>query len=130
MVAKIGKKKRQKRDIFTPILFVIFFLGAVAFLLFVNFRINQRRLELISQIENLEREIEILEGKNTELQAGISKTTKESYWEEQAREQGLVREGEKQVVIIPPQEEQGREGSQGFWDFRWWLEQIKDLWKF
>jgi len=130
MVAKTRKKKRQKLDIFTLILFGIFFLGAVAFLFFVNFRINQRRLELLSQIENLEREIQILEEKNTELRADISETTKESYWEEQAREQGLVREGEKQVVIIPPQEEKGREGSQGFWDLQRWLEQIRNLWKF
>jgi len=126
MIAKKKKKKRGNQNLLSSILIGIFLLGVVSLLVFFNIKINQRRAELLTQIESLEKEIQLLEEKNSQLRAGISQTGKESYWEEQAREQGLIREGENQVVIIPPEQEQlKKEEESSFWNFQNWLEWIR-----
>ena len=122
-------KRRKKRKPYPSTPFLIFlgflFLSLAALLVFSNFKINQRRSKLISNIENLKREIQILEKKTAELRAGISQTSKESYWEATIREQGLVREGESQVVILPSEEEAKGEEEINFWNPQGWLDWFK-----
>ena len=109
MIQKTGKIKRggSLRTIFFSsiiLLLVLFFLG---FLIVSNWKINQRRAELISQITTLEKEIEELEKKNQELKAGASQFSDESYLEEMAREKlGLKKPGEEVVVVLPPEEKE------------------------
>jgi len=126
-------KKRKKRKSYPSTPFSIFlgflFLSLAALLIFSNFKINQRRSKLITNIENLKREIQILEKKTAELRAGISQTSKESYWEEIIREQGLVREGESQVVILPPEEEAKEEQEINLWNPQSWWKWIKSWWE-
>jgi cell division protein FtsB len=126
----IAKRKKNKRAPFFPsILFALLVFGSIALLIFFNLKIRKRRLELLSQIENLEKEITILKEKSAELKAGLSQTTKESYWEEKAREQGFVKEGENQVVVVPPQEESSQEEpEEKFWNPQSWWEQIMSGW--
>lgn len=105
----IAKNKKTKKDsnfqtIFFSLLIGIFLLGSVGFLIISNFKINQKRGELTNKIESLKKEVQALEEKNKQLQAGISQTESESYWEEKAREQGFVREGEQAVVVKPVEE--------------------------
>ncbi len=105
----IAKNKKTKKDsnfqtIFFSLLIGIFLLGSVGFLIISNFKINQKRGELTNKIESLKKEVQALEEKNKQLQAGISQTESESYWEEKAREQGYKKPGEEAVVVLPPEE--------------------------
>ena len=105
MIAK--KKKIEKgsvlRKVFYSVLIGVFLFVTVGFLVISNFKINQRRGDLISQIEELDREIQILEERNENLKAGIVQTETDIYWEEKLREQGYKKPGEEQVVVLPPE---------------------------
>ncbi len=103
MVTKFKKTKKDQGVLFS-ILILILFTGLIGSMVYSNWRINQKRTELMSRIETLKKEISDLEEKNTKLEAGITQTEKESYWEEKIREQGYKREGEEQVVVLPPKE--------------------------
>lgn len=98
------KKRRSGDEIFFSALFVFLTLFLIGFLIISNIRITKKRKELEERISALKAEIQTLEEKNKTLEAGISQTGKESYWEEKIREQGYIREGEEPVVILPPEE--------------------------
>lgn len=118
MIAKIKRiKKGSRKNILSPVLIIISILAVIGFLIFSNLRISQRRTELKSQIEAIEKKIQLLEEKNTELRAGIIKTESESYWEEKIREQGYKKPGEEQVVVLPPEESKEKEtkAEKSFW---------------
>jgi cell division protein FtsB len=113
----IPKSRRFKKDshqtIFFSILIGSLLVLAIGFLIFSNFKISQRRAELIAKIEDFKKEIQILEKKNQELREGVAQTESESYWEERIREQGYKRPGEEQVVVLPgEEEEEGKTGGQ------------------
>ena len=101
----IGKRKKRdlKEERISQILFPLFTLALIGFLLISNLKINQKRAKLTEEIESLKKELEILEEKKQKLEAGLSQTEKESYWEEKIRQE-YVREGENPVVILPPKE--------------------------
>jgi len=121
MIQRIRKfKKRRARQtiLFSALLILLFFL-AIGFLIISNWRINQRRSGLISQIRNLQEEIQVLEKKNQELKAGISQASSQSHLEEVARESlGLKKPGEEVTVILPPPEEEKevKEEEKGIWE--------------
>ena len=118
MIAKIKRiKKSPGKNIFSSALIIISILAVIVFLIFSNLKISQRRAELRSQVEAIEKKIQLLEEKNQELRAGITKTESESYWEEKIREQGYKKPGEEQVVVLPPEESKGEETGAGkrFW---------------
>jgi len=121
MIQRIRKfrKRGSQKTIFFSILFILLFFSLVGFLIISNWRINQRRSELISQISILEKEIKALEEKNKELKAGISEASSEAHLEEVARENlGLKRKGEEVAVILPPpeREEEGKAEEKGVWE--------------
>ncbi len=109
MVAKFKKikKRDEKENVFFSILLGFLFIGVLGFLIFSNTKINQRRAELMSQIESLKKEIQTLEKKNTEFRSGIIETQTEDYQKGELYEQGYIEEGAKQVVVLPPKEENG-----------------------
>jgi len=118
MIAKIKRiKKSPGKNIFSSVLIIISILAVIGFLTFSNLKISQRRTELRSQIETFKKEIQLLEEKNQELRAGITKTESESYWEEKVREQGYKKPGEEQVVVLPPEESKEKEtkAEKSFW---------------
>jgi len=118
MIAKTKRiKKGSDKNIFSSVLIIISILAVVGFLIFSNLRISQRRAELRSQVEAIEKKIQLLEEKNQELRAGIIKTQSESYWEEKVREQGYKKPGEEQVVVLPPEESKEKEtkAEKSFW---------------
>lgn len=124
MITKIKRKRNPKEEIIFQILFSILTSILIGFLIFSNLKIGQKRAKLAKEIESLKKEIQILEEKKQKLEAGISESEKESYWEEKVREQGYVREGENPVVILPPKEEKiEKEGKEekNFWNPQnWW----------
>ena len=125
MIAKTKRiKKGSGKNIFSSVLIIISILAVVGFLIFSNLRISQRRAELRSQVEAIEKKIQLLEEKNTELRAGIIKTESESYWEERIREQGYKKPGEEQIVVLPP-EEIKKEEEKSFWNPQNWWQWVK-----
>ncbi len=128
MIAKFKrqKKRNSKEETIFQILFSIFTLILIGFLIFSNLKIKQKKEKLIEEIKSLEKDIQTLEVKNRELKAGISETEKESHWEEKAREQGYVREGENPIVVLPPNEEQiEKEEEKNIWLPQFWWEWLK-----
>ncbi|KPJ56981.1 hypothetical protein AMJ49_02985 [Parcubacteria bacterium DG_74_2] len=118
------KRKIQKgQDVVFSILIITLFLLLVAFFVFSNWKISKKRQNLTKEIESLKQEITILEEKNESLKAGISQSEKEDFWEEKVREQGYQKPGEKQVVILPPEEKVEEEKETMF--FQNLLEWIK-----
>jgi len=103
MIAK--KRKLEKGGALQTVLYSVligaFLLLVVGFLVISNFKINQRRGELISQIDDLNKEVQILEQRNENLKAGITQTETDVYWEEKLREQGYKKPGEEQIVVLP-----------------------------
>jgi len=120
MIAKKQKKKKSFQEIFLSVLFVFFTLAIIGLLAVSNFKIRERRKELLSQIETLEKEIKNVENKNQELKAGISESQTQDYLEKEARERlGLKKPGEEVVAIKKIQsEEQQKE-----------VEEEKSLWQ-
>ena len=107
MIAKRRKKKKSLQGIFFSILVIFFVLSITALLLISNFKIRERRKELISQIETLEKEIQNLEKTNQEMKAGILESQTQDYLEKEAREKlGLKKPGEEVVAIKKIQSEE------------------------
>ncbi len=124
MIAKIKKQKRGMK-IPSSAIAVVLLIGAFGFLIFSNWKISQRRSVLKNQIEFLRKEIQLAEERKTKLEAGILDTGKESYWEGKIREQGYKKEGEEQVVILPPSESENNVTvEKNFW------QQFLDRFKF
>ena len=117
MVAKKTEKGNNFQKIVLSILIGAFLLGTVSFFVVSNLRISQRRAELIGKIDFLKQEIEALEEKNNQLEAGIGQTGSDTYWEERIREQGYKKPGEESVVVLPPE---GGEGE---------IEEEKSIWQ-
>lgn len=133
MITNFGRKKRavSGRNIFFSVLLGILLIIVIGFLVSTNIRIKQRREKLISRIENLKNEIQILEEKNKELKTKISQSETKEYLEKVAREQfGLKAPGEE-VVVISKEKSEGEEGvelkkEKSFWDPRRWWEWLKN----
>lgn len=119
MVAKnIGIKKPK---ISQPTLFLALIGGVtiilLAFLIFTNIKIGQRREELKTKLDALNKELSALEEQKQKLEQGINQSQSDYYWENKVREQGYKKPGEETVVVQPP-EGQKTDASQepkSFW---------------
>jgi len=122
------KKKIEKGSVLQTVFYSVliggFLLLVVGFLVISNFNINQRRGELIGQIEDLSKEIQILEERNKNLKAGIVQTETDVYWEEKLREQGYKKPGEEQVVVLPPENDKATSSAEEKNIFEKFLEKI------
>lgn len=111
------KKGSSLQTIFFSTLIGMIFLVTIGFLIFSNFKISQKRAELISQIEILTEKIQALKERNQELEAEISQTSEKSYLEKVARNQlGLQQPGEEVVAIIKEKKEEKEiKEEKSFW---------------
>ncbi|MBU0547065.1 MAG: septum formation initiator family protein [Patescibacteria group bacterium] len=128
MIAKKQKIKNSSRIDFSFIFFIILILGSLAFLIISNIRITQKRSLMIDEIKALEEQIQKLQESKTNLESNISKADQDTYWEEKAREQGFVKDGENPVVVLPPTDSNGEDNqknNQGF--FQSLLEDINNF---
>jgi cell division protein FtsB len=89
----VRKRERTKNFIFLIIL--IFSL----FLVFINLKIFKERKEIEKKVQDLKKEIEDLSQRKKEIEEILSKTKSEIFWEEKAREQGFIKEGEEPIII-------------------------------
>ena len=105
----IAKKKKIKKDnkfqnVLFSVLIGVFLFAVVGFFIVSNLQINEKRGELMDRIEELKKDIALLEERNEQLKQGISQTESDAYWEEKLREQGYKKPGEGAIVIVPPEE--------------------------
>lgn len=118
MIAKAKKNKREVlKSVFFGVFLVMLALGFIAFFVISDFRITQRRKEMLGQIGVLQQEIRAIQEKNAKLAEGISQGQQDAFWEEKLREQGYKKPGEEQVVVLPPQESTSTQtnGQKNFW---------------
>lgn len=120
MIAKNRKIKRagKFKDMLFSSLLALFLLLIAGFLVFSNLKINQKRAELASKIEELRKEVELLEERNEQLKSGIFQTESDDYWEARLYEQGYKKPGEEAIVVLPPEEESSLEEPAE--EKKWW----------
>lgn len=107
MIAKLKKQKKldsKTEDLIFQIIFVFLLVFFVGYLAVSNYRIIKKRGELNERIRDLTEEVQTLEAERQRLEAGIVETQKDVYWEERVREQGYVKEGEEQVIVLGPEQ--------------------------
>jgi len=68
-------------------------------LLFLNLRIFKERIEIEKKAKSLKEELEKLTQKKKEIEEILSKAKTQFFWEEKAREQGFIKEGEEPMII-------------------------------
>ena len=135
----ISKSKKNKKGIYQEIAFSIFLVVliilGVAFLVISNLKINQRRQELISQVNKLEEQIKEKEKQNDELKASVSQVSDQSYLEQQAREKlGLKKPGEEVVSVQKvktgeSKTEEVKKETTNPWNPKTWWDWIKNKFK-
>lgn len=120
MIAKNRKIKRpgKFKDMLFSSLLALFLLLIAGFLVFSNLKINQKRAELASKIEELRKEVELLEERNEQLKSGIFQTESDDYWEARLYEQGYKKPGEEAIVVLPPEEESS--SQEPVQEKKWW----------
>ena len=119
---KKNRNKNTRHFKFFSILFVFLFLLIIGFLIFSNINITQKRVGLIKRIEELRKEVRVLETENQRLQDEIIRAGGKDFLEEKAREElGLKKPGEEVVIISPLQEEVEKpiEKEKGLWQRIW-----------
>ncbi|MFH1401613.1 MAG: septum formation initiator family protein [Parcubacteria group bacterium] len=100
MLAKKGKNKKAFETLFISAIFILLFFAVTGFLIFSNWRVNQKRSELNIKIESLRKEIQNLETRRVQLEADISQSQSQEYLEQVARESlDLKKPGEDVVVV-------------------------------
>ena len=90
----------------------------IVFLAVSNWRLYQKRAELVSQFRDLEKEAVMLEKENQELQEGFFQLSDKEYLEKMAREKfSHKKPGEEVVIVLPPPviEEIKKEERKNFW---------------
>ncbi|HXK32107.1 MAG TPA: septum formation initiator family protein [Candidatus Paceibacterota bacterium] len=129
MIAKKKKIKKHKRfqNVFFPVLIGVFLFAIISFFVVSNLQINHRRGELTDKINELKKDINLLEERNEQLKMGITKTESDAYWEEKLREQGYKKPGEEAIVIIPP-EENNNSGSEEKNIFSSFWQNLSNFW--
>ena len=126
MVANFKKnKKDKKRSIFFSVSLGVLFLLLISFLIHTNFKLSQRRKNLISRIEVLKKEIQVLESKNEGLRGKISQTESKDYLEKVAREQLGFKGAGEEVVVITSEEDQKEEKEEEKEESKKWWERLK-----
>ncbi|MEA3295573.1 MAG: hypothetical protein U9Q27_00295 [Patescibacteria group bacterium] len=105
----IAKKSKKKKSIFVNKIFIRFFgfcaLLVIGFLIFSNYKIYQKRAEMKSVIQELEKQVQEKELEKQELLSQIEQSYEVDDLERRIREQGYKKENEK-VVVIKKQEQE------------------------
>jgi cell division protein FtsB len=113
MIAKKKKIKKDKKfhNLFFSVIIGVFLFAVIGFFIVSNLQINKKWGELTDKIEELKKDVALLEERNEQLKLGITQTESDVYWEEKLREQGYKKPGEEAVVIIPPEGNDDNSGS-------------------
>lgn len=112
----IKEKNEEPRMIISRIALLVFIFSIIGFFIFSNWRINQKRTDLRAKIDFLQKEIEELKIKKSQLEAGILEAGEDEYLEEKIREQGYKKPGEKAIVVKKEGEEETSEEEETIFD--------------
>ena len=123
--AAASRKKRPMSEYIMVIgIFTLLFILPMAFLVYHNIKMNQKRGELVEQARELQAEIEELQKKRFQLEATIESADSVEFQEKVLREQGLFQKpGEEAITIVPVIEEglpEEQEAERTWWNpFSW-----------
>lgn len=109
------KLKKEKNYFNFPIFFLSVFV--ILFLLISNIKIEKKKSELLRQSNELKEKLQGLEERKKKIEEGILRAQTREFWEEKAREEGYVKEGEEVIVIketIQKSEEEKK--NEGFFE--------------
>jgi len=133
MLAKIRKKRKTffNNNWILSVLWIIGTFIIIAFLLFTNWKISQKRSELKNKVTELEEKITILNEKNEELKNKQSQLNNEEYLEKIARDQlGLKKPNEEVIVIQNEKKEQNEsENKKSTKNESHWWNWLKSIWE-
>ncbi len=105
----IAKNQKKRKSIFANKIFVAFFgfsaIFIIGFLIFSNYKIYEKRAEMKSAIQELEKQIQEKELEKEKLLLQIEQSYEIDNLERKIREQGYKKENEK-VVVIKKQEQE------------------------
>ena len=127
-------RKKQKGEFFTANFWFrtggIFILILVAALVFADYKIYQKRQNLISQIDAYNKQIEEIKQRNESLKEQISKSDDKDYIEKIAREElDMQKEGEKVVSFVMPEQKPGEEQkTESFFSANFWFGWLGQSW--
>lgn len=94
------KKKTSLGSRLAAALMGVIALAIIAFFGFSNWRIFNERQVMEAKIENLRRQVQILEEKRETLKAGLAAAQGEGFQEERLREQGYKKPGEEVIAVL------------------------------
>jgi cell division protein FtsB len=100
MLAKKGKNKKTIKTLFFSAVFILLFLAVAGFLVFSNWKVNQKRSELNAKIISLKKEIQEMEDKKTQLEDALQQTQSSDYAEKVAREDLNMKKQDEDVVAV------------------------------
>ncbi len=103
MIAEFEKIKNSFwQKTFFPLFLLVLIILTIGFLIVSNWKISQKRKELILRIEDLKKEIQISENRQKELNDKIFPS--EFFLEKEAREKlNLKKPGEEVIVVLSPE---------------------------
>jgi len=132
MVANFSRKGNRKffdKKLLFKSIGVIFFI-VVAFLVFENFKMYQKKQRLTAQLASYQKQIQEIGESNETLKEEIDNADNIDYLEKIAYEQlGQQRPGEKEIIFITPEKESERaEAKQNLWDTKSWLSWLSGFW--
>ena len=129
MIANFKKKRNSTRSWLLTIGGVLV-LAIVGVLLFADIHVYRKRAQLNTQIEDLQKKVQALKEKNSNLKEGIDKSDDADYIEKVAREElDLQRNGETVVSFIPPKTNDQKEVIESKNSWQLWLGWIGGSWE-
>jgi cell division protein FtsL len=114
-----NKKRIKSNQVFIVIIAVFFTFAVAGFLVFSNWKINQKRSDLLTKIDSLQKEIQVAQEKNAQLKADVSQTQSQEYLEKVARESLDLKKPDEDVVVVKNQGTSSQEitsQEKSFWD--------------
>lgn len=113
--------KKQNREFFTKKFLLqtigIIFLIVIIILVIFDIKIYLKKKELISQVENYQKQIDSIKKNNQELKDKIANSDNIDYLEKIAYEQlGQQKPGEKEIIFIAPEKKpEITQNKENFW---------------
>ena len=96
---------KLNKELFFKVFALLIVIIILGFLVFNNFKLNQKRQNFNALLNQLKAQIRELEEKKQSLEAEINQSQQEDYLEKKAREDLNLRKWGEQVVAFPVMEE-------------------------
>ena len=123
------KKKYQKtRKIISSIIVISIVTFFVGFFIYTNWKIGKRRAELSATISRLQKEVIVMEERNSNLIERKEKTESIEYAEEVAREQLELKKPGEEVFVVQKEPAEDNTTIPEEQKPSWW-DNIKSIWQ-